>query len=130
ALAGLQAGLRDQRVVRGHERLGDTPGDAQVEALRHRGTVLGPGPDVLRLRPAADDPEHAVAGRRLGHARARLLDDAGELQPGHVGRRVGRRWVPARPLEQVGPVQTGPVDPDEALAGARPGPLAVLDGQP
>ena len=65
----------------------------------------------------------------------RADDLAGELEPGDVGRRAGRRRVVARALVDVGAVEPGGAHADEDLAG--PGlrvgvlgddDLAVADG--
>ena len=62
-------------------------------------------------------------------------DLAGELEPGDVRRRPGRRRVVPRALEDVGAVEPGGAHADEHLAGPRLGvgvlgddDLAVADG--
>ena len=86
-------------------------GDGHELALVHRGQ--------LGLPAAADDGHHAVAlGEALGPGPARH-DLAGELEPGDVLRRPGRRRVVPRALVDVGAVEPGRAHADEDLAGPR-----------
>ena len=135
ALAGAQAGLREERVVGGGEDLGHAAGlgPAQAAGDGHELALVHGG--QLGLPAAADDGHHAVAlGEALGPGPARR-DLAGELEPGDVGRRAGRRRVVAGALVDVGAVEPGGAHADEDLA--RPGlgvgvlgddDLAVADG--
>ena len=135
ALARAQPGLREERVVGGGEDLrhaaglgeAQAVGDGHELALVHRGQ--------LGLPAAADDGHHAVAlGEALGPGPARR-DLAGELEPGDVLRRPGRRRVVPRALVDVGAVEPGGAHADEDLAGPRLGvrvlgddDLSVADG--
>ena len=83
----------------------------------------------LRLAAAADDRHHAVAlGEALGAGPA--ADDlAGQLQPGDVRRRAGRRRVEAALLHHVGAVEAGGAHAHEHLAGAGHRVGVLLDEQ-
>ena len=91
-LAGAQARLREERVVRGGEDLGHGPGGLPVELLghRHRGALVDDR--ELGLAAAGDDRHHAVARLEALHAGADLDDLAGQLEAGDVLRR--RRAAP------------------------------------
>jgi len=87
--------------------------------------VTGRDEQVLGLGPTPGNSEHRVADSDSGGLRAESLDDPGELQPGDIGRDPGRGRIPPRPLEQVGPVEPGAVDPNEHLVPLRGGVRAV-----
>ena len=119
ALAHAEAGLGEERVVRGGEHLGDAARLRPVDALRDGRCGALVDDAQLGLPPAADDGHDAVAlGEALGAGTARH-DLACELEAGDVGRRPGRRGVAARALVQVGAVDPGRADADEDLP--RPG---------
>jgi hypothetical protein len=128
ALAGLQARLREDRVVGGGEHLGHAPGLRPVE-------VLGDGHQLallhdrqLRLAPTADDRHHAVALAEALRTRAERGDLAGQLEPRDVRRRTWRRGVAALALEHVRAVEPRRAYAHEHLAGAGLGVRALLDG--
>ena len=108
---------------------GIPPGLDQVEGIGDPGAVRRLGDEVLGLASSGDDAHHPVARTRRGHVGPDGLHDAGELQARDVGRRSRRGGVAARPLEEVGPVDAGPGDPDEHLTGRRFGDGAVLDDE-
>ena len=110
--------LREERVVRGREDLGEaaclrpaeTGGNGERDALVHDGQ--------LGLRAAPDDRHHPVADREARDCRPDRHDLAGELEPGDVGRCVRRRGVQALALHHVGAVQPCGPHPYEELAVA------------
>ena len=79
--------------------------------------------------PPATMPMTRSPGQGAATAEPDGLDDTGELQPGDVGRNPGRGGIAAGPLEQIGPVDAGAVNPDEHLVGRRLGDRPVLDHQ-
>ncbi len=118
-LAGLQLGLREERVVRGRIDLD--------EAAR-----LGPG-DVLgnrqRVRLVHGDELGVAAARQQRHHPLPAFRLACTFEPGDVDRRTGRRRVATRTLGQVGAVHASAVDADQNLALLRDGIGAFLDVQ-
>ena len=68
-----------------------------------------------------------TVNRRGGDAAVRATPSGrplglpGQLEPGDVRRRVGRRRIAAPALEHVGAVEPGGAHPDEHLARARLG---------
>ena len=128
-LAGTKLRLREERVVRGREDLGHSPGGDQAEPARdaHQLTLMRDA--QLGLRSSADNPHHLVSGRkafRCGPQRGHL---AGELHPGNVLRRSGRRWIQPATLHHVGAVQPGGMDAHEHLTRARLGVGVLLDDE-
>ena len=108
--------LREERVVRGREDLGQPARRQRLDGVRDRHRLALVHGAQLALTAAADDRHHAVAdGEALG-ARAERDDVAGELEPGDVGRRAGRSRVRAAALEHVGAVEAGGAHADEHLA--------------
>ena len=88
---------RHQRVVRGDERLGDAAHRHEVEPVGNRARTA---PRARATYSAcAPPPTMPNTGRRRLDAaatpRPARLDDAGELEPGDVGRDAGRRGVEA-----------------------------------
>jgi hypothetical protein len=60
ALVPTQMGLRDQRIVRGDERLGNRARVFPRHARRNTGRCPGGHGQELRMRPATRDAEHAI----------------------------------------------------------------------
>ena len=118
-LAGAEPALREQRVVRSGEDLGeaaglgprDAVGDAERGALVHE--------RELGLTAAADDGHHPVADGEVLDSRAGGHDLAGELEAGDVGGGVGRRGVEAPPLDHVGAVEARGLHRDQELTRSR-----------
>ncbi len=117
ALAGLQLGLREERVVRGRVDLDEAARLGPRQVLRHREGVRGVDGDELGVPAAREQRHHALAVLRL----------AGALEPGNVDRGARRRRVAARALGQVGAVHTGAADLDQELALLRDGIGALLE---
>jgi hypothetical protein len=132
ALARAEAGLGEQRVVRGREHLGQAAGGGPVQALGHGHELALVDDAALGLPAAAHDRHHPVAGGEAPGAGPERLDLAGELQAGDVGRRAGGRGVGAAALQHVRAVQPGAADPDEDLAvtGARGSGFSVTTSSP
>ncbi len=77
--------------------------------------------DVLGVTAAADDAENAVAVRELADRFADGVDFAGDLESGDV---LGSSWrdrIFAEPLQHVGAVDGGRVDPNAHFASRRGG---------
>ena len=119
ALAGPQAGLREERVVRGGEHLRNGAGLDPAQALGHRHQLALVDDAQLGLPAAADHRHDAIAvGESLGAGPAgRHL--AGELEARDVLRRARRRRVMPAELMDVGTVEAGRADADQHLARAR-----------
>ncbi len=126
-LAGAQPRLGEERVVRGREDLGDPAGVGEPDGVgdRHELALVDDG--ELALAAAADDAHDAVALGEARRAVAEAGDLAGELEPGDVRRRAGRRGIAPAQLHLVGAVEAGGAHADEHLAGARLGIGVLLD---
>ena len=81
--------------------------------------MRGRDAQILGLRAAADDAEHAISWCPIDDVDTGALDDTGELHARDVGRDARRRGVETGPLQQVGAVQPGTVHSDEYLVGRR-----------
>jgi hypothetical protein len=112
------AALREQRVVRGREDLRDAARHRPVHAVRDGHELALMHHAQLGLAAAAHDRHDAVAHREARRARPQRGDLAGELEPGDVRRRAGRRGVAAGELEHVRAVDPGAADADQDLARA------------
>ncbi len=91
-----ELGLREERVVRGRERLHEAARLLPAQVLRHGQDVLARHDHELRLAAAREQRHHARAVGGLACA----------LEPGHVGH-AGRRRVVARALAEIGAVDAG-----------------------
>jgi hypothetical protein len=129
ALAHLQRRLREDRVVRGREDLGDAARLGPVEAVGHGHRLALVHGGELGLAAAADDRHHAIARAEPLGARPARDDLAGELEAGDIRRRARRRRVQAAPLHHVGAVDAGRLDADEDLARPGLGVGVVLDAE-
>jgi hypothetical protein len=123
ALARLQVRLREQRVVRRDEDLGDGGGLLETEAGWNLGEMILRHDHVLGLRPARRDAEDALPRPPRPHLVARLIDLARELKPRNVGGRARRRGVVAAPLQQVCAVQPRGAHAHAHAVGQSPRPL-------
>jgi hypothetical protein len=86
ALAGAEAGLGEEHVVRGREHLGEAARGGPVQAVRDRHQLALVHHCELPLAASADDRHDPVAlGEALG-AGAESGDLAGQLQARDVGR--------------------------------------------
>ncbi len=128
-LAGEQAGLGEDGVVRGGEDLRDAarldPG--QTVGHRHQNALVHER--ELRLTATADDAHHPVTGGEALGAGAAGLHLAGQLEPGDVLRGAGGRRIVAAQLHHVGAVESRRADADEHLAVAGLGVGMLLDAE-
>ena len=116
ALAGCQAALGQQSIMRRDKRLGDRRGLHEVEVGRDRHRHPLVSQDVLGLSPAGHDPEDAVAWfERADDVRSQRIDLAGIFEPGNIGRCAGGSGIIAPALQQVGPVQAAGPHPHAHL---------------
>ena len=92
ALAGLEAGLGEERVVGGGEYLRHAARGVPLELLGHRDRGALVDDRELGLASARDDRHHAVAGLEALDAGAALEHLARQLEPGDVlrARRAAR----------------------------------------
>ncbi len=113
-LAGGQPAALEQVRPDGEIGFGQAGGGDEIETLGDRQALAG-GRDAIFGVAGADD-ERADSVARLPPAAAghHLTGDF----EAHDRRRAGRHRVAAEPLEDVGPVDAGGVDPDQHLAGA------------
>jgi hypothetical protein len=128
-LAAAEAGLADDRVVRGDERLGDRRGVLERHPVGDFGDRALVGDELLGVAAAAGQAEHAIADREPLDAGPERVDLAGELQARDVGRRVGRRGVGAHALQQVGAVDGRRPHPDPDLPARGLGRGAFDEGE-
>src|SRR5690606_19338635 len=82
-----------------------------------RDDLAGRDGDALGVAAAGQQRADLVALRQVRHALADGRDDAGALQPEHLGR-AGRRRIVALALQEVGAVDAGGGDLDDDLAGS------------
>lgn len=108
-----------ERVERRQKRLRDGCRLDEVELFRHGQKLPFRRDDVGTHRAPARDAHHPVACLPPQDALAHALNDASELEPRHIGRKPGRRWVSALALNHVGPVQATCDYFDPHLADAR-----------
>ncbi len=94
---------------------GTPPAASQLQLLGHRHRRALVHDRELGLAPTRDDRHDAVARLEALHARAALDHLAGQLQPGDVLGRAGRRRVAALELHHVGAVEPGAADADEQV---------------
>ena len=126
-LPGTQAGLAEDRVVRGHEDLGQPSGLGPAEAIGHRHGRALVHDRQLRLAAAAHHGHHTVALGEARGARAQGGHLARELEPGDVLGRAGRSGIGAAPLEHVRAVDARAAHAHEQLAVPGLGVRALLD---
>ena len=117
--AGTKLRLREERVVRGRERLDESSGLRPADAVRHPHHVRVMHGGELRVATAREERHHAPA----------VLGLAGAFEPGDVGGAPGRRRIAPRALHQIGAVDARGSDADQdlAVAGHRVGPLLDLE---
>ena len=129
-LADREPALREQRVVRGREDLGEPAGLGPRQAGGHgqRDPLVDERP--IGLGAAPHDGHHAIAGAEAAARDPRDEDDPGELHPGDVLGEARRRGVEALALEQIGRVHArGPhLDEQLVVAGHRVGVLTPAQG--
>ena len=119
ALAQRQAALREHRVVRGGEHLGEPAGFRPRQAIGYGERDAFVHRRELGLATPAHDGHHSVTDREARHACADCGDGPGELHAGDVGRRSRRSRVQPSALHHVGAVEPGGTHGDEQLAVAR-----------
>ena len=121
-LAGRNAGLREECVVRGDEGFGDTAAAGEIEIVRDAGDQALVGDHVLSLATAADDSENAVAGLdRSDDIGTEGVDFAGVFEAWNVGGRAGRGGIHTLALQQVSPVQSAGANANADLVAPRLG---------
>ena len=118
-LARLEAGLREERVVRGAEHLHEAPGLRPVERVGHGQHVALVHDGEPGVAAAPEQRHDAVAGREPLCVRAGRDHLAGAFQAGHVLGCVRRRRIAAGALVEVGAVDAAGADAHEQLALAR-----------
>jgi DNA polymerase-4 len=128
-LARLEVAPQGERVVGGEKRLGNRRRIGHREFGRRRQHLVLVHHHELGVGAAAHQPHHRVTGFPAGYVGTHLVHRAGVLQPGDVGGPAGRSGIAAPALENVGPVESGSVNPDPDLAGAGLGGGDLAEGE-
>ena len=117
-LARGQPRLHEHVDVGGEEHLRQPAALGEAQRVRERHQVARISRHRLRVAAAAEYGVHPVADREPLRLRADCRHLAGHLQT-QVGRRAGRRIIPAAPLRQVRPVYRRGVDTYQHLVRLR-----------
>ncbi len=118
--AGLQAALAEDRVVGGHECLGEAAGLRPAERIGHRHELALVQHGQLGLAGARHDRHDPFAGAEAVGVAAHPGDFPGQLEAGDVRGNAGpwRRRVEAEHLHLIGAIQPGRAHADQDLARA------------
>ena len=127
-VAGREAGLHDDRVERGQERLRHGRGGLRIERIGDPHQLALDRQHALAHPAAADEAEHPVSDGERRDPLPYRDHRPGHLQASDVGRPPRGRHMASLALEHVGRVHAGERRRDHDLEPARNGVRPLLDG--